>query len=561
MKFKLSRTLQLRQATTAFLLAVTLFTQSFAQQSATAVAPAQAGSLAAAETELAAGVNINTIKEITAALSADDMTGRGTMQPGGDKAAKYIADRFQKVGLKPLGDKNSYLQKINFKESVYTPETSVKIGEENLKMGDDFVVSVNTGNEAASGEMVFVAYAIQADSIKRDDLAGIKVEGKIVVMLDGPPANISKKEWEKSEAASVFFINLIKSGAAGIITIQHGREEQGYDIVSQYSVRRKISMADDKGYPEFVPPILSVSDKAAEKLFAKSGVTLKDALAQAERNDFKPFELKQKAKINVRTKSANGASSNVVGVMEGSDPTLKSEAVVFSAHYDAYGMENGKIYHGAADNALGVAEMIAVAEAFAKSPAKPKRSLIFLAVTGEEYGLYGSKHWAKNPTWKIKSVAADLNLDGIGTEVYAPVKTFVGFGAEHSTIGKDLESVSAALGIKVISDPMPDENIFLRSDHYSFVEKGVPSLMLLGAPAGDPQIWIDRSKAWEKTDYHNPGDTIKPDWAWEGAKTVADVMAIMGQRIANDAKMPEWLPSSRFAKLERGNTKEVPKEK
>jgi Zn-dependent M28 family amino/carboxypeptidase len=234
---------------------------------------------------------------------------------------------------------------------------------------------------------------------------------------------------------------------------------------------------------------------------------------------------------------------------------------LFSAHYDAYGKEGDKIYHGAADNALGTAEMLAVAEAFSKSPNKPKRSLIFLAVTGEEYGLYGSAYWSKKPTWDIKKVAGNLNLDGIGTEVYGPVKTFVGFGAEHSTIGIILDDVSGAFGIKVIPDPMPDEKIFYRSDHYSFVERGVPALMLLGAPEGDPQKWIDRSKLWEKTDYHQPGDIIQKDWSWEGAKTVADVMGIMGWRLANADTMPSWLGNSRFAKLERGNTKEIPPEK
>jgi Zn-dependent M28 family amino/carboxypeptidase len=288
---------------------------------------------------------------------------------------------------------------------------------------------------------------------------------------------------------------------------------------------------------------------------------LKDALAQAETKEFKAFKLNQSAGIKCKLTNSKGSSNNVVAFMEGSDPKLKEEAVVFSTHYDAYGVENGKIYHGAADNALGVAEMITVAEAFVKTGLKPKRSLIFLAVTAEEYGLYGSKYWAKNPTWKIKQVAADLNLDGIGTEVYGPVKTFVGFGAEHSTIGAILVEVSAAFGIKVISDPMPDEKIFYRSDHYSFVEKGVPSLMLLGAPEGDPQAWIKRSKDWGKTDYHQPNDIIQPNWAWEGAKTVADVTGIMCLRISEEPTMPEWLKTSRFAKLERGNTKDIPEEK
>ena len=266
-------------------------------------------------------------------------------------------------------------------------------------------------------------------------------------------------------------------------------------------------------------------------------------------------------KIVAKYETKKVTASNVVGYLEGSDPKLKSEAVLFSAHYDAYGKENGKIYAGAADNALGTAEMLAVAEAYSKASQKPKRSMVFLAVTGEEYGLYGSKYWAKEPTWDIKKVAANLNLDGIGSEVYGAVKTMVGYGAEHSSLGAMLADVAPAFQVNVIPDPMPDEKVFYRSDHYSFVERGVPSLMILGAPAGEKEVWMKRIKDWEKTDYHQPGDVIQPGWAWEGPETVAEVMAILGWRISETDSMPNWLTTSRFAKLERGNTKELPEEK
>ncbi|MBA3632556.1 MAG: M20/M25/M40 family metallo-hydrolase [Acidobacteria bacterium] len=537
----------------AFFTGVILFGQVFAQQTA----PAK---LSAAETELAEKIRIETIKEITSALSANEMQGRGTMQPGGDKAANYIADRFQKLGLKPLGDKGSFLQKIDFKE-IAASETMFKVGDDSLNYGTDFaLLPQNNGSKDVSGDMVFVAYGIQAKSINRDDLDGVDVSGKVVVLLEGPPANIPIDAWKKQKASRLFVLNLIMKGAAALVYIGHGREEHSPEESISYFSRRQITMPDEAGFPPQVPPFVYVSAKGAGKLFAKSGTTLKEALAKAESGDFKPIKLNQKAKIVAKYKTTKGTSSNVVGYIEGSDPKLKEEAVLFSAHYDAYGMMDGKIYHGAADNALGVAEMLAVAEAFSKMETKPKRSLVFLAVTGEEYGLYGSKYWAKKPTWDIKKVTANLNLDGIGTEVYAPVKTFVGFGAEHSSLGAMLEDVSAVFGIKVIPDPMPDEKIFYRSDHYSFVERGIPSLMLLGAPAGDEKIWIKRSKDWEKTDYHQPGDVIQPNWAWEGAETVAEVMGIMGNRIANSDKMPEWLQTSRFGKLERGNTKDVPEE-
>ena len=154
-------------------------------------------------------------------------------------------------------------------------------------------------------------------------------------------------------------------------------------------------------------------------------------------------------------------------------------------------------------------------------------------------------------------MAANLNLDGIGSEVYGPVKTMVGYGAEHSSLGPMLDNVAKAFEINVIPDPIPDEKVFYRSDHFSFVERGVPALMLLGAPAGEKETWIKRIKDWEKTDYHQPGDVIQPTWVWEGAETVAEVMAILGWRVSETEAMPNWLSTSRFAKLERGNTKEV----
>jgi hypothetical protein len=537
----------------ALLILLLLFGQMFAQTAATAM-------LSSTEKEIAEKITISSIKEATTVLSSKEMEGRGTMQPGGEKAANWIADRFKQLGMKPLGDKGSFLQKVDFKETVITPETSFQIGDESLNHGSDYgFMPMNNGNKSVSGDMVFIAYGIQANSINRDDLKGVDLAGKVIVMLDGPPASISKEAWKNGKAAQAININIVQKGVAAIVFIGHGREEHSPDESISYISRRQITMPDEQGYPEFVPPFVYVSSAAAEKLFAKSGNTLKSALEQAESNDFKAFKLNQKAKIVAKYKSTKGTSSNVVGYIEGSDPKLKEEAVLFSAHYDAYGMENGKIYFGAADNALGTAELLAVAEAYSKM--KPKRTMIFLAVTGEEYGLYGSKYWSKKPTWDIKKVSANLNLDGVGTEVYGPVKNMVGYGAEHTTLGAMLNEVSIAYGIKTVPDPVPDENIFLRSDHYSFVERGVPALMLMGAPEGDIQDAMKRMKAWEKTSYHLPGDTIQPNWAWEGAETVAEIMGILGWRISEMDKMPEWLATSRFGKLERGNTKDLPEEK
>lgn len=523
--------------------------------------PVRSG-LDAAEVDLTENITVESIRSSTATLSSPEMEGRGTGQPGGEKAANWIADKFKSLGLKPLGDKESYLQKVQFKETVALPETSFTVGDQSLEYGTEFALQPqNNGNKSVSGEMVFVSYGIQSKPANIDMLAGVNFMGKVVVLLQGPPPGLPQKSWVDQKADFAIRSSLIASGAVAIITIGRGGEERPPEQLISYFSRRQLTLPNEQGFPAQVPPFIYVSAKGSEKLFANSGTTREEALELAVTREFKPIPLKAKAKIVAKYKTTKVVGYNVAGVLEGADPKLKAEAVLFSAHYDAYGTENGKIYPGAADNALGTAEMLSVAEAFSKASQPPKRSLVFLAVTGEEYGLYGSKEWASDPTWDIKKVAADLNLDGIGSEVYGPVKTMVGYGAEHSSLGAMLEDVAKSFDLNVIPDPMPDEKVFYRSDHYSFVERGVPSLMLLGAPGGDKEVWIKKIKDWEKTDYHQPGDVIQPTWAWEGAETVAEVMGILGRRISEQAEMPTWLPTSRFAKLSRGNTKELPEEK
>jgi Zn-dependent M28 family amino/carboxypeptidase len=296
-----------------------------------------------------------------------------------------------------------------------------------------------------------------------------------------------------------------------------------------------------------------VSDAAMEKVFAGSELTYAQTLEKARTGQAVSRDLGKTATLALRFKREENNSSNVVAVLEGSDPKLKGEAVVFSAHYDAYGIESdGRIFPGAADNALGVGMITSVAEAiisaFPKPALRPRRSIIFLAVTGEEYGLFGSEYWVAHPTWPLDKVAADINFDGIGTEIYAPVKRLVGFGAEHSDLGAVFEDVSAATGNIVTPDPMPEEKAFVRSDHYAFVKKGVPALMLLGGPASEVSTWIPRAKKWLETDYHSPSDTVKPDWNWTGPQTLAQVGMIIGLRVANADAMPAWRATSPFNK-------------
>ena len=524
-------------------------------------APATTSTLSATEQQLANKISIATIKETVNALAANDMQGRGTAQPGGDKAANYLADRFAKLGLKPLGDKNTYLQPIRFREMQFLPQTAFTAGNENLKFGSDYFVSPPySGDENINAKMVFVAYGVDVPFLKRKDLTGVDLKGKIAVIHDGPPPEIAKSQWDKAQAQGSVMRALIMRGVAAIVIIGQNTETITFAEIADYLTRRRVEPESSPEYPDFLPPFLSVSNTAAEKLFTSSGMTFAEALAKAKRDDFTPVDLNQSATITVKLNKATAVSNNVVGLLEGSDPKLKSEALVYSAHYDAYGVSaDNRIYHGAADNALGVAEMLAIAEVLSRAETKPRRSIIFLAVTGEEYGLYGSEYWVKNPTWKVKQVAANLNLDGMGTEVYGPVKVLVAYGAEHSSLGALLNEVAAANGLRVVPDPMPEEKSFYRSDHYAFVKKGIPGINMIGAPDGAVDSWVERLKKWEKTDYHQPTDIVRPDWDWSGPRTIASVMLLMGLRAANSEAMPAWLPSSIFNR-ERGTDKPAPPE-
>jgi hypothetical protein len=550
----------LRRGFLSALLAITLLSPTalvWAQgAAATAVATSKAAAtLTAAEQKAAGRIKLETIREVTTALSAKEFEGRGTGQPGADRAAHYLADRFAKLGLKPAGENGTYLQSIKFKAAQILPETSVKVGDVLLKHADDYVILPPYTSEQAdaSGALVFVGYGVVSPELKRDDLAGLDLKGKVVVLLTGQPDGVDAAAWKRATNPQVRAMSIFGHGAAAMIVANAGTKEQPFATIANYLSRRRVSLASAPTPPFKIPPVLLASDGAMEKIFAGTATTYAQALAKALTGALVSADLGKTATLALRIEREDTTSDNVVGVLEGSDPKLKEEAVVYSAHYDAYGTNgSGVIFPGAADNALGVGTITAIAEAYVKAypkPAsRPRRSTIFLAVTGEEYGLLGAEHWVQHPTWPLEKIAADINFDGIGTEIYGPVKRVVGFGAEHSELGTIFEEVSAATGNIVTPDPMPEENAFFRSDHFAFVKKGVPALMLLGGPAGDVSLWIPRARKWLETDYHSPSDTVKPDWNWTGPQTLAQLGLVIGLRVSNADAMPAWRQSSPFNK-------------
>lgn len=526
------------------------------QSAATATATKPAPTLTSAERKAANRVKLETIRDVTTTLSSNEFEGRGTGQPGADKAARYLADRFAKLGLKPAGENGTYLQSIKFRVAQVLPESSFAVGDVALKHGEDYVVvPPYTSDEVNNtGGVVFLGYGVVSPELKRDDLAGLELKDKVVIILNGQPEGVDASAWRRATNPQTRAMNIFTRGAAAMIVANVGTAKQPFSTIANYLSRRRVSLASAPApaSPFKIPPVLLASDAAMEKIFAGSEMTYAQTQEKAKRGEMVSRDLGKTATLALRLKSGEATSDNVVGVFEGSDAKLKAEAVVYTAHYDAYGIDGGRIYPGAADNALGTATITALAEAFVKAfpkpSSRPRRSIIFLAVTGEEYGLFGAEHWVAHPTWPLEKVAADINFDGIGTEVYGPVKRIVGFGAEHSDLGTVFEEVSAATGNIVTPDPLPEENAFVRSDHYAFVKRGVPALMLMGGPEGDPSLWIPRMKKWMETDYHSPSDTVKPDWNWTGPQTLAKVGLIIGLRVANADAMPAWRQTSPFNK-------------
>ena len=551
------KTFQRRGFLSAFLASVMLFSAvapALAQQGATAAARQSAATLSSAEKKAADQVKLHTIREITTRLASKEFEGRGTGQPGADKAANYLAEHFTKLGLKPGGDNGSYLQPIKFRSAMVLASSAVTIGEVSLKHADDYILlpPYTSDQYDVSGGAVFVGYGVVSKELQRDDLADLDLKGKVVIMLGGQgPTNVDAAIWRQASNPQAAARNLFGRGASALIIANAGTPAQPYSTIANYLSRRRVSIASAPTPPMQTPPVLLADNAAMERVFAGSTSTFAQTLQKAGLGEKVSRDLGKNATLALKLKREETTSSNVVAILEGSDPKLKEEAVVYSAHYDAYGIDgNGTIFPGAADNALGTATIGAIAEAVVKAypkPAeRPRRSIIFLAVTGEEYGLLGAEHWVRNPTWPLAKVAANINFDGIGTEVYGPVKRVVGFGAEHSDLGTVFDEVSAASGAIVTPDPLPEENAFVRSDHYAFVKRGVPALMLMGGPAGETSTWIARMKKWMETDYHTADDTIKSNWDWTGPRTLAQIGLIIGVRVANAEAMPAWRASSPF---------------
>ena len=510
-------------------------------------------------------------------LASDALEGRNVGTPGFEKAATYVEGQFRDIGLKP-GGLNGYRQPVRFEARTLVPGQQtialVRSGtEEPLTIGEDATLSARGELDGSvEAPMAFVGYGLSVPEAKWDELAGIDLRGKIAVYVNAPaPAEIPDNVRSHVSSAGERWAVLKKAGAIGIATFPNPRPPAGTTTDTDVSPTAAAATGRGRGAGTQVPqPTILLADRplqeqagqvvsmsvtrvGAEKLLAGSGHTL-DELNQliADKRALPTFALPGTLRVHATLKRDPLDSANVVGIYEGSDPALKNEYVVMSAHLDHVGVGrpvNGDtIYNGAMDDASGVASEIEIARLLKRSGAKAKRSIVFVAVTAEEKGLLGSKYFAAHPTVAFDKIVADINLD-MFLPLY-PLKVIEVQGLTESSLGETVRAAAKELGVDVQTDREPEQNRFIRSDQYSFIRSGIPALAFkFGYEAGSADEKTRR--AWVRDVYHKPNDDLKQPVDLEAAAKFDRVILGLLQRVANDAARPKWNDTSffkRFAK-------------
>jgi Zn-dependent M28 family amino/carboxypeptidase len=510
----------------------------------------------AAEQAMAA-ISADGIRADMRFLSDDLLEGRGTATRGHELAAKFAATRFEGLGLQPAGDNGSWYQNVPLRsvkpDEAKTSLTVTRDGKaETLEFRKDYLVAGDPTRADVSVEaaVVFVGYGVTAPEQHYDDYKQIDAKGKIVAMLGtAPKFESSLKAHYSSEEAKA--ANAVAHGAVGVIVIDDPVMEQMYsfDMRVRDLVFPGFRWLDKQGQPNDNFPQLKgaaeLSVEATKKFFAGSPHSAEEIFAADKEGKPPVFAMPITAKLHTVTELADAHSPNVVAKLEGSDPALKGEYLLYTAHLDHVGIGepvNGdKIYNGALDNASGSATLLELARVFSKMNPRPKRSILFALVTGEEAGLLGSDYLAHYPTVPKHSIVADLNVDEV--MMLWPMQDVIAFGAEHSSLDAVVKKAAERIGITESPDPMPDEVIFIRSDQYSFVREGIPAAMPSpGFKSNDPKI-DPRAifGKWEETKYHQPQDEIdQPGLDFDAAVKFARFAYLCGYLITEEKQRPTW---------------------
>jgi Zn-dependent M28 family amino/carboxypeptidase len=497
-------------------------------------------------------------------LADDRLEGRQTGTEGYRKAASYVAEQLERVGLKPAGTQG-YLQSVQFmRRSIIEAQSRVALVRDGvddvLRFGEDVTISLRAElAPSVEAPLVFAGYGISAPEAGHDDLAGLDLAGKVVVFINGTPAAINGAPAAHYQNWSVRWPSLKAAGAIGALAILNPKTmEQPWERTAPSRLNPVMTLVD----PRFndlagMKFSASVNPASAERLFAGSGRPFAELLALAEeRKPLPTFALPATLRARVALESTPIASDNVAALLPGSDAALAAEHVVLTAHLDHVGVGaavNGdRIYNGAMDNAAGIATLIEVARHLAVATPRPKRSLLFVAVTAEEHGLLGSRYFAGNPTVPKASIVANINMD-MFLPLF-PMKSVMVLGLDESDLGDRVRDVAAASGLGVSADPEPQRNRFTRSDQYSFIRQGVPSLaMKVGSEPGSPEAAIDAK--WTKERYHQPSDDLQQPIDLGAAVTFTRFVGALSAEVANRTARPQWKAASFFKRFEPGGAR------
>jgi hypothetical protein len=492
-------------------------------------------------------------------LASDRLEGRGTGTTGYDSAASYVAKQFAALGLDSAGTEG-YYQPVSLLRSRATEGSVVlagRSGRRALTLYRDYVPIPDflARRTEVTAPLVFAGYGVTSADHGYDDYRAVDAKGKIVVLLTGAPPSFPPAERAHHAAPRMKRDNAARRGAVGIIIVRTRDQSFPWDRLVRQSRRGGMRWVDSAGAPADVSPAIrggaTLSDSAAAWLFERAPQPLGEVLNAAEAGKPPAFDLPLQATIRTVSVHDRIESPNVVGVLRGSDPRLREEVVVYSAHLDHLGIGEpvggDSIYNGALDNASGTAGLLEVARAFSSMPRPPLRSVLFLAVTGEEEGLLGSDYFAQHPTVPIERIVANVNLDGLA--ILYPLRELVALGAEHSTIDSTVARVASRLGITIAPDPFPQEVFFIRSDQYSFVRRGVPSLFPFMGQRSDSGVdGAARFKEWLATRYHLPQDDLGQPMDLESGAREAQFAFLVGLEIADARERPVWKPGDFFGR-------------
>ncbi len=505
-------------------------------------------------------------------LASDEFEGRAPGSPGEDKTVQYLTAQFQKLGLKPGNTDGSYVQKVPLVGITGSEAKPLIVGRDNMRAGfrwkDDVVAwtkHVTDGASLENSEMVFVGYGAKAPEYDWDDFKGVDLKGKTMIVLVNDPQIPDATDPTKLDARmfngpamtyygrwTYKYEEAARRGAAGVFIVhEEGPAGYPFSVVQGFLGERFSLVAPDSNMGRAnIEGWLSLD--AAKRLLKLAGKDFDALKKQATTREFKPVALGLNASMAIRNARRTVESRNVIARLDGSDPVLKNEYVVYTAHWDHFGIgapdkKGDKIYNGALDNASGVAQILETARAFTLVQPQPKRSIVFIAVTAEEQGLLGSEYYAVNPIYPLAKTLANLNVDEVNPWGRTKDITVIGLGA--SDLDDYLRDAAAEQSRTLRADPEPEKGFYYRSDHFNFAKQGVPALYtddgveFIGRPPFYGKLKRDE---FTKTDYHQPSDQFKPDWDLSGAEEDAQLMFAVGYRVANADKYPEWKPGNEF---------------